>query len=65
LSVVTVHGDGFVRAAALTCRVGKADKLPAVFLSPTAVVCSLYTTVPGNITVSVDGCWGSDTVLVL
>jgi hypothetical protein len=65
LSVVTVHGDGFIRAAALTCRVGKADRHPAVFLSPTAVECSLYTTVPGNITVSVDGSSGSATVLVL
>jgi hypothetical protein len=64
LSVVTVHGDGFIRAAALTCRVGKADNLHAVFVSPSIVECPLPVNISGNISVSVVGSVGSATLFV-
>jgi len=64
LSVVTVHGDGFIRAAALTCRVGKADNLHAVFVSPSIVECPLPVNISGNISVSVVGSVGSATLFL-
>ena len=55
LHVVTLHGEGFVQTAALTCRVGKAERLPAVFLSASSIQCSLPALKSGNITVTADG----------
>ena len=62
--VVTVHGEGFVRTAALTCRVGKVGKLPAVFVSSRAVECPLPADISGNISVSVVGSVGSATMFL-
>jgi len=49
----------------LTCRVGKADRLPAVFVSSSAVECTLPALKSGNITITADGGVGSVTIQVL